>query len=293
MGLRNTVLTLFFGLTLAGAAHAEILFEGFYRVEKNGKHHGYGVQRVSVDKSGKKTVITYMRAKAGDGEASISVKSVAKSGSLTPIETSHSYTEAGKTQRIIGKFAGGKGVVNFHSQKSRKPQSVEKLKWISFPSAFLFYVADWPKMKTRIPYRYDAFTEEAGENRLGYVTVLGTQTAGANSFMHVLNDDSGAPVENFLSAKGEPLGSRSTATGIVAYWVPTKELAAHDMAFPTGEMTSLFGDLPQGKKNPWSKVENFNALKVINGFDAKLAKTKVDASHPWEKKFTLLPVKNI
>lgn len=291
--MRSAVLTLFFGLTLAGAAQAEILFEAFYRVEKYGKHYGYGVQRVSADKSGNKTVITYLRSRAGDGEASISSKSVAKSGTLSPIETDHTYIEAGQTQKIMGKFAGGKGVVHFHSKKGRKPQSVEKISRGLFPSAFLFYVTEWSKMQTKTPYRYDAFAEEAGENRIGFLTVLGTQKAGNASFMHVLNDDSGAPVENFLSVRGEPLGSRSTANGVVAFWVPTKELAAADMAFPTGEMTSLFGDLPAGTKNPWSKVENFDARKVIKSFDEKLAKTKIKAARPWEQNFKALPVKNI
>ncbi|NJM09680.1 MAG: hypothetical protein HC883_01915 [Bdellovibrionaceae bacterium] len=269
MSSKNAILGMFFLAFTSGQVQAEILFEAFYRIEKNGRHTGYVVQRVSSDGKGHKTASTYVRTKFGDKELFSTSKSVAKAGKGTPVESVHSSDNTGAPFRIAADFKDNQGLVTFYSSKSKKSAIVEKAQPAPFPSAFLFYAADLPKLQHDKKYNYTAFFEESGRTQVGQLSVLGSKApgpSGAKNILHVLNDDSGQPVENFIAESGEPLGSRSEVTGSVCFWVATKEEAVGTMTYPTGEMTSLFGDLPQGKKNPWSTLRGFDSSALIKSF---------------------------
>jgi len=259
--------SIFFGLilTLCTSVQAEVLFEAFYRLERGGRHTGYVVQRVSSDK-GLKTVSTYVRSRQGDEEVFVTSKSVAQAGAGTPVETIHSSNNSGAPYRIHAKFNKGKGTVSFFSNNSRKANLVETAQPSPFPIAFLFYAGDLSKFETGKKYSYTAFAEEAGRMQIGWLSVLNSKEAGGKRVLQLLNDDSGQPVENFVNENGHPLGARSVATDSVCFWVATKEEAVGDMTYPTGEMTALFGDLPQGKKNPWIKQAKFKSYDLITSF---------------------------
>lgn len=246
-------------------APAEILFEAFYRIEKSGRHTGYMVQRLSRN-NGQKTLSTYIRTRRGDREYYVTSKSVAGEKSGASVETVHISNTTGAPFRIAAKFNKGKGTVSFYSNNARKPGLVNHFEVSPYPSAFLFYTADLPQFQIGKKYAYTAFYEENGRTQVGLLSLLGSRENAGVKVLQILNDDSGQPLENFVGLNGEPLGSRSISTGVTVYWVSSKDEAVGNLTYPTGEMTMLFGDLPQGKKNSWSQASNFHAKPVIESF---------------------------
>jgi hypothetical protein len=266
MSLKSAFIALFCGLFLTGQARAEILFEAFYRIEKNRSHTGYMIQRLSTDKAGNRVLSSYIRSKYNGGEVYVTSKSTAKPGKAAPVETVHTSNAGGVPFSIISRFKNGKGVITYHSNNSRKANLTETAQTAPYPSAFMFFMTDFAKFQPGKKYAYSAFFEENGRTQIGKLSLLGAKEGAGKRVFQILNDDSGQPVENFVAENGEPLGSRSVSTGSTAYWVATKEEAVGDMTYPTGEMTKLFGDLPQGKKNVWSKAAGFESIKVIDAF---------------------------
>lgn len=260
---------LFVGAILIGApVQAEILFEAYYRVEKKGRHTGYVIQRLSTDKKGEKTLRTYFRTKGPKQDYFVQVKSSARSGSGQPVETSHYSNVTGGSNRIHTRFRNGKGTVQYYSNNSRKAGLSKKVIYPQTPSAFLFYIADLSKLKTNYRHPVRTLLEDEGQSQLSYLTLLSAKENSGSRVMHLLFDDSAQPIENFVSESGHPLGSRSMATDSVVYWVAKKEDAVGEFTFSTGEITSFFGDLPAGKKNPWTSLKSFDALSAIQQFPA-------------------------
>lgn len=256
-------------LLLSATAQAEILFEAFYRIEKGGRHTGYLIQRLATGKGEERVLSTYIRSRDGDSEFYTTSRSVAKAGNAEPVETAHTTGGSGAIPyTILSKFKNGKATINYHSNNSRKPSLTETAQIAPYPSAFMYFVADFPKFQPGKKYAYSAFFESQGETQIGQLSVLGAKPGAGHRVLQILNDDSGQPVEGFVADNGEPLGSRSTATNTVVFWVATKEEAVADMTYPTGEMTKLFGDLPQGRKNIWSKSPGFRSLSIIESLTA-------------------------
>ncbi len=266
MRLRNAVLlslSLLFTQTLC----AEILFEGFYRIERKKQHVGYVMQRMSTDaKARTKTLTTYMRVVQDGQELFESTKSVARLGTGAPVSSSYTTNTLGNPVTIVTQYNGAKGKASFYSGNKRTLERAETLKPVAHASSFIFYLADLSKMTAGKNYEYNALTEERGRIGVGILNFVTAKNAEGIKVVHLVDDFLGQPSENFVSESGEPLGSRSPFEDVIVYWVPNKKEAMGDMQFPTSEMTSLFGDLPEGKKNPWFKLPNFKADDFIRSF---------------------------
>jgi len=266
MSLKNAILALFCGLFLNSLAHAEILFEAFYRIENKGRHTGYMIQRLSSDNQGQRVLSSYIRSKYQGNEVYVTSRSVAKPGKGECVETEHSSNANGVPYTIKSVFKKGKGTITYHSNNSRKANLTETAAVATYPSAFMFFLTDFTKFQPGKKYAYTAFFEENGRTQIGQLSLLGAKEGAGKRVFQILDDDSGQPVESFVGESGEPLGSRNVGTGTTVYWVATKEEAVGDMTYPTGEMTKLFGDLPQGKKNQWVKAPGFRSHGIIDAF---------------------------
>jgi hypothetical protein len=96
-----------------------------------------------------------------------------------------------------------------------------------------------------------------------------------NGIRHVVLDILGQPSENFLTLNGDPVGARSPANGTIVYWVKTKAEAVGHLEYPSHAMIAMFGDLPEGKKNPWYAKARFDAEAVVNSFPKSFGTRKV------------------
>lgn len=249
---------------MAGStASADILFEAFYRIENNGKHIGYVVQRMSQT-NGKKTLVSYIHS-ANEGNSTYETfKSVAKNGSLTPIESLNGGNIMGMRRTLRAQFRGAKAWVETLIPGSRKPASVETINAKAAPmqSSFIFYAADLAQLKKGKNYDFQFFAERQGKASYGQMNIEDTK----NGIQHIVLDIVGDPQENFLTVAGDPVGARSPARGTIVYWVKSKSQAVGNLEYPSKDLVALFGDLPEGRKNPWYAKAGFDARSVVTGF---------------------------
>lgn len=297
MSLNSLFKVAFFILSFGGlVAHGEVIFEGYYRIEKKNKHFGYLIQRLEREpKSKNKTITTYIRTiPKPDTEVYEVFKSTAQASTGTPVKSIYDSTVSGLPIHIVGNFSQkpnqvGTGTAIVQYNRARKPASVRAVSKVQFSDSFLFYLADFAKMVKGKVYTYRSYAEERGTASIGHIDVVGENKNKAHVFQ-VVDDYLGLPLESFVAATGEPLGSRSPAENFVAYWVPLKDDAIGTLSFPKEELVNVFGDIPDNKKNPWSKLENFDALQVIKGFSSSYG-SRAQGSHP--KQSLPLPLRRI
>ncbi len=260
-----------FFLIGATTAQAQVLFESFYRLEKSGTHVGYAVQRVAGSRDARtQTVTTYVRMRMPDGKEYFEAfKSVSQTPLLTPVSTHYRGDISGMYVDVQARFANGRVVVEKRANKHPKPYSVETSRVVAkrpFLSSFLFYVSDFTALKPGKNYVFDTFIDRDGIGTRGNLSVATEKPAGGMKHLHLVVDTSADPAESFVSESGFPIGSRSLTQDFVSYWVPRKEDAVGAFNFPNNEVISLFGDLPEGQKNPWSKIPRFDARTFIASF---------------------------
>ncbi len=267
------------------AVSAEVLFEAFYRIEKDGQHAGYFIERSSQDTAaGTKTLTMYIRQKQDGKEVFETYRSVAKAGTGEPVSSQHISTNTGMPLTITALFKNGVAKVS---------QSVNHLKALTDTSAkaphlssFLFFLADFRKMVPGNNYEYRTFAEERGRVVDGTMVITAEKNLNGQRILQAVNDFLGQPIESFVTEDGEPLGARRPSGEFSCFWVPNKEEAVGLFAYPTAEFTTLFGDLPEGKKNPWSKAP-FKAAEFIKGFAHSEGSRSVSSQGKANKKLPL------
>ena len=245
-------------LALVGTATAETTFEGFYRIDRGRKHVGFVVQRLR--REGDRRILTsYLRLRQPDDtEVFESFKSTALANGM-PIASEHRGNNAGMPA-IFARFTGPRGRVDFGVPESRRPTSVDKY---DLMGSFLFFVANLPSLATGSIYRYYAFAEERGTVQAGTLHVAGAQDVNGVKVYRLLDDFLGEPVEDFVAANGQPLGSRALGGDLNVYWVDSRDEAIGIFKYPNRDVIALFGDLPAGKVNVWTAMTDLRADQVM------------------------------
>lgn len=268
-------LALFF---LAPFAHGEVLFEAFYRIEREGKHVGYFIQRVSNDMTaGTKTVTMYTRQRQiGDQEMFNSYRSVAKLNG-NPVSSRYSSNFTGSVIDIVAGFKNGIAKITTGLDKTKSGGSTANK--VNHMSAFLFLLTDLRRLAPGTHYEYKTYAEEAGRRADGTLFLAGQKNLGSQRIFHVVNDFMGQVIESFVTENGEPLAARQPAGDSVVFWVPRKEDAVGLFSYPTAEFTALFGDLPEGKKNPWMQAP-IQVGQFIKGFKRSMGSRELSSKKP-------------
>ncbi len=286
-------------------AHAEVTFEGLFRIEKNKKHIGYAVHRSEWDETSKRRTITFFVKTSEDGKTSTSITRSISDEAYQPL-CSFAYSfEPDVKEQIFAKFGIAKlekddpakrfTVVDSLFDKPlnvraldekevktgklldpcdrrrffAKPSNSDRIAENegSFQSSFLFYVLDLARMEIGKSKTYEGFSEEDGRYSYGKVKPLAAKTIEGVSVFQVDDDFAGEPIENFVLASGDPIGARSIFNKIVTY-LTTKAEAVGEFEFDQKELTPWFKGIPDGLKNPLTQSDGkLNALKIIEGFE--------------------------
>ncbi len=239
---------------------------------------GYAIQRLSRDpKAATKTLITYVMQQSDGQDIFEFTKSIAKEPSFAPIESLFSGNLLGKEYRT--KFNKGNSVVELHNPRSRNVLAREQFETVRTPlqGSFLFYLADLKKLAPKKNYYCNFFAERASRPAYAQLSLEGTTKFAGATLQHLVLDMLGEPSENFFTENGEPLGSRAPGRDLVVYWVKDKQTAIGTFEYPSNSFISLFGDLPEGKKNPWYGMADFDSLKVIKSFRKSFGTRKLAA----------------
>ena len=251
------------------ASNAGTMFEGFYRIETDGRHSGYVIQRLYRDpKSSRLILTTYVRTVQNGREVSESMKSESTMGVVAPISSSYSGQVEGKPARVEAKFrkTASLDAVDVYGKGKGVPKETRKVIHPTYLSSMVFYIADLAKFHVDRTYGYLAFSEERGRTSLGSLRLIDDKPVTGFRILHLEDDFLGQRVENFVSETGEPLGARNPAAKAIVRWVPSLEQAAAKMKVPENEIVNLFGNMPKGRANAWSGAHGFDSNSIISGF---------------------------
>ena len=235
-------------------AHAEVLFEGYYKIMSAGNPIGYTISKYEFDAKSKKFISTYFLKTTGQGaEITESLKAFA-GADLGPISYSYTSIVGKETKTIDAKFNGLK--MTAEVKEAGKTKTIRKdLAKNTFLSTFLVYVMLKSKegLKTDSTYDYTAIAEEDAESYKGLASV-GKEEAflGLKAFK-VQNKFKDVPFLSYVNERGEVLGTTSVAQGVSTELVADPATATKNFPVSQGILKSLFGDVPAGKTNMVSK----------------------------------------
>jgi hypothetical protein len=237
---------------------AEVMFEGYYKVELENKQIGYTILRYSFD-PGSNTfeVNSFTRIKLGDKIIQESTKGKADD-KLRPISFSYTGQTGDQMKMIDGTFKGETMTLKINEVKKLRTE-VYKIPKGTFLSSFLTYILLQQKLELNDAFRYPAVAEEDGNSYWGKLWLQGREVKPGMEIFTILNKFKN---EEFVS-KMAFIKDSKTGKYVKAEWLsansPSKNLSQKLMASPSqateGQMIpnktllALFGGIPSGKIN--------------------------------------------
>ena len=251
-------LILFFSPAVTFAA--EIMFEGYYRIELNKKHIGYSIVRYEFDpKSSTFQAITFQRIKIGDKVMQESLKATAND-KLDPISY-QSTSQVGESLKAIdASFKGEIMKLKISDGKKVREETYKNPK-LTILSAFLPYKLMREELKPETkPFSYSAVAEEDGGSYDGRAMTKSRVQKGSYEVVTIVNSYKKEdfystmavvpdPSDKNKSIKGEVLGTESPVKKISVRLVASPSEATADQVVPNKILVNLFGVMPTGKVN--------------------------------------------
>ncbi|MEQ1721530.1 MAG: hypothetical protein ABL930_00010 [Pseudobdellovibrio sp.] len=238
-------------LTLSLNAHAEILFEGYYKVTQFKKHIGFLVLRHEIDDKTKNFKTTsFIKLGKGGFDLSESYQAVS-TGDLAPVSINYLAAGDRKTKTIDVKFKDQK-MTGMVVEDGKKTKVSEKIPKGVFLSSALYYLMLKSKdgLKNDSKFDYVAITEEGPVAMKGTVNVDKKMTTqGSLQLLKISNYFAGSEYDNLVTSRGEVVSASTPATSIESELVKTKEEATDGVKLAAGTLEKIFGDTPSGKIN--------------------------------------------
>jgi hypothetical protein len=251
------ILILFFSPVAAFAA--EIMFEGYYRIELDGKHIGYTVQRYEFEPKDKTfTAISFLRAKFGEKIVQESLK--AKSNDkFQPVSYQYTSLFGNEMKTIDGGFKGEIMSLKIIDGKKVRDEK-HKIPKGTFFSGFLTYLMLQKPLTINQAFQYSAIAEEDGASYDGKALIESKEAKPEYEVLRILNSFKG---EKFISKvavvkdakdaakniKGEVLGTTSPSKNLSTELVAQASQATEGHMVPNKILIDLFGTMPTGKVN--------------------------------------------
>jgi hypothetical protein len=251
---------LFFSPALGFAA--DVMFEGYYRIELEGKPIGYNIERYEFDPKAKTfTSISFLRAKFAGKNVQESLKAVSND-KFQPVSYQYTSQVENELKTIDATFKGEimKLVIGDGGKTNKLKNETYKIPKGTFLSSFLVYIMMQKKLAVNEPFKYSAVAEEEGSSYWGKTMIESKTDRGAYVVFRVLNDFKGEKFISSLAAvpdgkgsdqyiKGEVLSSLSPAKNIATELVTSPAQATEGQMVPNKVLLTLFGGMPTGKVN--------------------------------------------
>lgn len=255
------VLALLAALLIPLSTLADVLFEGYSKVNSGGVPVGYTIVRYEVDAKTKKyTATTFTKTGSLGSDITESLKAVADED-LKPI--SYSYTSiVGKTTKTIdAKFKKNHMDATVDEGGKKKTVRLDLPKG-AFLSSFLVYLMMKSKtgLKTDSKYEYEALAEEDAALIKGEAFVGKMENRNAFEVFKVLNKFKDMKFISYINDHGEVLETSSPSNSISTELVAKPADAVANFGTSPGILKSLFGDVPLGTKNIVSQAAMDRAL---------------------------------
>jgi hypothetical protein len=250
------ILLLFFspGFVFAG----EIMFEGYYRVELEGKHIGYSILRYDFDAKEKVFEATsFLRIKIGDKIVQESVKDKA-TDKFRPLAYQYTLQSGDEMKTIDATFKGDLMTAKISDGKKSRVENYKLPKGI-FLSSFLPYMMLTQPFKINENFDYKAIAEEDAGGYEGKALLQSKESHSGFDVYTVVNRFKG---EQFISkmaivkdpkseknVKGEVFGTSSPAKNLSTELVASAAKATENQLVPNKTLLTAFGTVPTGKIN--------------------------------------------
>lgn len=251
------VLLLFFSPALAFGA--EVMFEGYYRVDLGGKHIGYTIQRYEFEPKDKTFQATsFMRVKIDDKIVQESTKAKAND-KFQPISYQYTSQVGDQVKAIDTTFKGELMTVKTTDGKKVTTQNFKNPKG-TFISSFLIYLMLQKPLEINQAFQYSAVAEEDGGSYNGKALIESKESRNGLEVLRILNSYKGdkfiAHVAIVKDAKdpkkiirGEMIGTSSPIKNLKTELVASANLATENQIVPNKTLIALFGSMPTGKAN--------------------------------------------
>lgn len=259
-------------LICSTVAHADVLFEGYSKINLNGSHVGYAITRYDFDVKKQEFVSTYfIRIETGALKISESLKARANS-KLEPI--SYFYTRldgepakaapgtkqapqaASEVKTIDAYFKNNKmsAVVRENGQTKTIKKDLPKG---TFLSTFLYYLILQSKEGLKVSdasLTFEAIAEEDASLTKGTAWVKSKQAYNGVDSYKILNVFKGDNYVSYVTPKGEVIATESPARKLSTQLVGDMKEAIGALSFKPATLESLFGAVPKGKENVLSRT---------------------------------------
>jgi hypothetical protein len=235
----------------SSTTHAEVIFEGYYKVTQFKKHIGFFVLRNEVDPKTKQFITTsYIRLAKNGFDMTETLHTVSDAG-LLPISYSYLGAEGKKTKTIDATFKKDQMTATV-SENGKVSKITKKLKKGTFLSSILYYLMLNSKdgLKTDSKYDFEAVAEEMADVQSGSARIDKKMiTQGSLQLLKATNSFAGAEYVNLITDRGEAISATTAATGIETELVKSNEEALEGIKVSPGVLEKLFGQIPTGQIN--------------------------------------------
>lgn len=246
------VLRLIFMMTLFCTfnVHADILFEGYYKVLDGEKHIGYSILKYEFDAK-KKEFKTVSFFKTGSGKNEITESLTARADqNLSPL--SYSYTSLTPQEKKIVDAQFKKNTMTGQISINGKNQKLQKeIPKGVFLSSFLVYIMlKSPQgLQAETNYDYQAIAEEDGDVQKGQALAGKLESYNSQQAYKVLNTFKGNKFLSYINSRGEVLGTQALGLNIKTQLVSTAKEAIGPHPVSQSILNTLFGGTPKGEQN--------------------------------------------
>lgn len=225
---------IFFG----SSALAEVVFDGYYKIENDGKHVGFAVRQLDIDAK-KKTRTYRMFVHTLDGEQKGHEESLiaTSADNLRPIESSDN--DDGHTKKL-----------KYDAKKKSKLQANE----IFSISALSLLLENHPE--TGKFYSYMALRENNGTTNRGQMYVLKVKPMDKLQVYRVIDWFENPPIETWVASNGEILKELVPHKKLTSTLVKNADAAIGSIKFDRAVLKKTFGEIPTGQKNVLSDAAN-------------------------------------
>ena len=244
-------MVLIFSLFLS-LAHAEIMFEGAYKIISEKEHVGYVLQRYEFDPKTKVfTSVYFLKTNEKGGNITESLKAQAND-KFQPLNYQYTNQTGDKLKAIDGKF--NKEIMQLQITDGKiKKNETHKIPKGTFMSSFLGYMMLQKGLKKDIKFKYSAVAEEDGASFGGEAFVEGEEKLKDFDVYRIKNKFKGANFVSYFTKNGEILKTESPAIHLTTELQNSVAEATANHVLPHKTLTLLFGKVPTGKINVLNK----------------------------------------
>lgn len=245
------LIVLFVQIAFLNFSHAEVLFEGYYKVSQFKKHIGFFILRNEIDAKTKQfKTTTFMRLGKNGFNMTESLNAVSTTD-FTPVSYSYLATDGAKSKTIDMTFKGDtmSGLVLDNGEKAKVSKKLPKG---TFLSSSLYYMMLKSKegLKTGTKFEFTAVAEELGDVTKGTSTIEKKMVSrGILQLLKANNSFAGMEYENYITNQGQNISALTAATGIETELMKNSEEAVQGVKISAGTLEKVFGKIPQGKTN--------------------------------------------